>query len=450
MTTLRIQTPRWAVPFLQPSRYKAAYGGRGSGKSHFFAELLVERCLMKRTRAVCIREVQLSLKESVRQLIIDKIRDLGVQDSFEVLEAEIRAPHGGLIIFRGMQSYNAETIKSLEGYDIAFIEEAQTLSATSLRMLRPTIRAPGSEIWAAWNPRHDTDAIDDFFRGSQPPSNAIIARVNWSENPFFPEELRQEMLDDRLRDAEMAAHVWDGGYEIVSEGAYYALLLAQAEQDGRIGDFPYDPALPVLTAWDLGVDDYTAIWFLQEKANVVTAIDFYEASGEGAEELVRMGLPELAPAKEREPGWDAGDRPYRYGRHYFPHDVKVREWGAGRSRIATLQGLGLTSINVGLAVNPAERVNAVRKVLPFVRFNKATTNVGLKHLRGYSRKWNKSMETYSGPLHDEHSHAADAFGEFAINCHLSRPAVVAPVKNPPDLSPSSRKRATMGGASAWG
>jgi len=442
--TLQIKTPRWALPFLKPARYKAAYGGRGSGKSHFFAELLVERCMMAKTRAVCIREVQNSLRESVRQLIVDKIMALGLSDHFEVLEAEIRAPHGGLIIFRGMQAYNAETIKSLEGYDIAFIEEAQTLSATSLRMLRPTIRAPGSEIWAAWNPRNDTDPIDNFFRGDAPPSNSVIERVNWSENPFFPDELRQEMEDDRKRDPEMASHVWDGGYEIVTEGAYYAVLLAQAEAEERIGDFPYDPTLPVNTAWDIGVDDYTAIWFFQENGKQVRFIDYYEASGEGVESIVQQALPELVPPDQR-----MSDRTlvYRYGRHYLPHDVRVREWGAGRSRITTLQEFGVKPINIGVANGPPERINASRALLPMCYFNKATTNVGIKRLRGYSRRFNKSMETFSGPLHDSNSHGADAFGEAALNCRLT-------IARKPELALNPKDRYTRAkqpeGVSPWG
>lgn len=441
--------PVWIKRFEHPARYKGAYGGRASGKSHAFAEMLIERCLKQKTRAVCIREVQNSLKESVRQLIIDKIQQYGLGDQFEPLEAEIRGPHGSLIIFRGMQAYNAETIKSLEGYDLAWIEEAQTLSHTSLRMLRPTIRAPGSEIWATWNPRHDTDAIDGFLRGPQPPTNAIIERVNYSENPWLPDEMIQEMEEDRRRDPEAAAHVWDGGYEIVTEGAYYAVLLAQAEADGRIGDYPYDPALPVLTAWDIGVDDYTAIWFLQENGNQVRAIDYFEASGEGLEGIVRQALPELVPSEQRERELEVLRAvAFKYGRHFFPHDIKVREWGAGRSRLVTARELGLKDINVGIQVNPSERINALRKLLPNMRFNKATTNEGIKRLRNYSRRFNRAMETFSGPLHDQNSHGSDALGEFAINCHLTQPKIVQPVTEPRDRF--HRKAKSASGGSAWG
>lgn len=432
MLSLKINTPRWGLPFLEPSRYKAAWGGRASGKSHFFAELLVERCVMKKTRAVCIREVQNSLKESMRQLVVDKIAAMGLSDLFVIVEDEIRCPHGGLIIFRGMQAYNAETIKSLEGYDIALVEEAQTLSKTSLRMLRPTIRAPGSELWFIWNPRHDTDPVDQMFRGPTPPTNSIVVRVNYSDNPWLPDEMLQEMRDDRKADSDAASNIWDGGYEITSEGAYYASLLAVADKEGRVGDFPYDPALPVLTAWDIGIDDYTAVWFMQENGRQVRAIDYFETSGEGVPEIVKQALFELVPDADRQREMEVlRDVPYtRYGRHFLPHDVTVREWGAGRSRLVTLREHGLKDINIGIAVRPTERINAGRALLPFMRFNKATTDLGIKRLRNYSRRFNRSMETFSGPLHDQNSHGADAFGEFAINCRLTQEKVLEVAKDP--------------------
>lgn len=442
---LQIDTPRWLLPFLEPARYKGAFGGRASGKSHAFAEMLLERCVMKKTRAVCIREVQISLKESVRQLLVDKIAKYGLGEQFEVLEAEIRCPHGGLIIFRGMQAYNAETIKSLEGYDVAWIEEAQTLSKTSLRMLRPTIRAPGSEIWFTWNPRHDSDAVDELLRGPVPPANAVIRRVNWSDNPWLPDEMRQEMDDDRRRDPEMATHVWDGGYEIVTEGAYYATLLAHAESEGRIGDFGYDPALPVITGWDIGMDDYTAIWFAQENGNQIRFIDYFETSGEGVEDIVPQALPELVVPEKR---LLIRPLPYTYARHYLPHDVKVREWGPGRSRLATLQENGIKPVNIGVASGPAERINASRRIMPMAYFDRERCALGIKRLRGYSRRFNKAMETYSGPQHDENSHGADAFGELAINCYLTQVKTVAPQRNPG--YGDYRRKPSVNSASAWG
>lgn len=430
MSILQLPTPRVFAPLLAPSRYKGAYGGRGSGKSHFFAELLVEEAVrIPGLRAVCIREVQNSIRDSVRQLIVDKVARYGLEDRFQVLETEIRTPHGGTIIFRGMQNFNAENIKSLEGYDRAWVEEAQTLSDRSLRMLRPTIRKPGSELWFSWNPRHDTDPVDVLFRGGNPPEGTISVQANWQDNPWFPAELKAEMRRDYAADEEMAAHVWGGHYEIITEGAYYARALAQAEADGRIGEFPHRAHLPVHTSWDIGVDDYTAIWFWQEDGENATVIDYHETSGEGAQQIVDDALPEHgedARAAARRLIELGRARPWRYGRHYLPHDVKMREWGQGaRSRVETLMGLGLRGIIKGAALGPEERIAASRKLLPLVRFHDTPrVRVGLTRLRRYSRRWNDNMSVWQGPLHDENSHGADAFGEFAVNCPLIVPDVV--------------------------
>ena len=170
MSTLRIETTRTFEPLLAPARYKGAWGGRGSGKSHFFADLLVEDCLRQRgLLAVCIREVQKSLKESVKRLIEAKLRKrgLGEAEGFVCLKDKIRTPGNGAIIFQGMQDHNAESIKSLEGYHRAWVEEAQCLSSRSLDMLQPTLREPGSELWFSWNPRLKTDPVDRLLRGPE-------------------------------------------------------------------------------------------------------------------------------------------------------------------------------------------------------------------------------------------------------------------------------------------
>nr|WP_239538422.1 PBSX family phage terminase large subunit [Dyella mobilis] len=218
---MQIETPRVFAPLLEPSRYKGAHGGRGSGKSHFFAEMLVEHCMMQTTRAVCIREVQVSLKQSVKRLIEDKIEQLGVGGYFDVLDTEIRGPDGGLIIFQGMQSHTAESIKSLEGYDIAWCEEAQSLSQLSLRLLRPTIRKPGSELWFTWNPDSETDPVDTLLRGDKRVPGAIVVEANWADNPWFPDELEQERLVDLGRDPDGYDHVWEGGYQTISEAVIF-------------------------------------------------------------------------------------------------------------------------------------------------------------------------------------------------------------------------------------
>lgn len=249
MSTLQIQTPRVFLPLLKPSRYKGAHGGRGSGKSHFFAELLVEQALMQPGfRAVCVREVQKSLAQSVKRLIEDKIEALGVGKSFDVQEARIHTPGGGLIVFQGLQNHTADSIKSLEGMDVAWVEEAQSLSQRSLDLLRPTIRKPGSELWFSWNPNQETDPIDALLRSETPPPDAIVVQANYSDNPFLPDVLRAEMEYDRGRDPDKYAHVWLGEYQRNSE--------ARVFKNWRVEEFevPADALIRQGADWGFSVD----------------------------------------------------------------------------------------------------------------------------------------------------------------------------------------------------
>ena len=223
MSTLEIKTPRWALPLLKPSRYKGAWGGRGSGKSHFFAELLIEEHICNPNQSsVCVREIQKSLSQSVKKLLEVKIEELGVGQYFDVQDSQIKSRRGnGLIIFQGMQNHTADSIKSLEGYDRAWVEEAQSLSQNSLDKLRPTIRKPGSELWFSWNPNLHTDPVDQLLRGDVPPSDAIVAKVNWSENPWFPAVLKDEMEYDKRRDPDKYLHIWQGEYQRNSESRVF-------------------------------------------------------------------------------------------------------------------------------------------------------------------------------------------------------------------------------------
>tara|TARA_R110000796_G_scaffold242519_1_gene364601 strand:+ start:818 stop:2038 length:1221 start_codon:yes stop_codon:yes gene_type:complete len=219
---LQISTPRWFLPLLDQThgiRYRAAHGGRGSGKSHAFAELMVERCVAAKTKCICIRELQKSLSFSVKLLIEEKIKHLGVDHLFEVLHDRIKGTNGSLILFQGMQNQTASSVKSLEGFDIAWMEEAQDISEKSLEVLRPTIRKPGSEIWATWNPCNDDDPIE-FFR-TDPPKNSIIVEVNYSDNPWFPNVLLPEVEYDRKRDYDKFKHVWLGQFEESSEARIF-------------------------------------------------------------------------------------------------------------------------------------------------------------------------------------------------------------------------------------
>ncbi|MEL6277947.1 MAG: PBSX family phage terminase large subunit [Pseudomonadota bacterium] len=414
-------------PFLRSSRFKAAYGGRGGGKSHVFAQLLLLRHLQARTRSVCIREVQNSIRDSVAQLLLDYIDALRLNDHFEYVDKTIRDKFGGLILFRGMQSFNAHTVKSLEGMDIAWCEEASALSHNSIDKLLPTIRKPGSELWFSWNPEFETDAVDLLFRGGAPPDDAIVVPVSWRDNPW----LSKEALDEKDRayraDPEKADHIWGGGYNIVSEASYFAREIKRAEDEGRVGAFPpIAGGAPIETAWDIGVDDYTAIWFVQPDEQRPRFVDYWECSGMGAPEIVAAALPELNPDQAER--WNAlaelGRRkPFRYGEHFQPHDVRVREWGGGaRSRVEVLTRLGLKPLRVGAATKPEDRIAAARELLEVAVFDDTPrVRLGLRHLRRYARRWNQMLETYGAPLHDEHSHCADAFGEYAVNVSVRRP-----------------------------
>lgn len=255
MTALRIQTPAWAEPLLAPARYKGAHGGRGSGKSHFFAELLVEEHVSNQSqRSVCIREVQKSIKMSAKLLIENKIEQLGVGEYFEVQDSIIKSRKGGgMMIFQGMQNHTADSIKSLEGFDRAWIEEAQSVSHRSLELIRPTIRKPNSELWFSWNPYLNTDPIDVLLRGENPPPDSTIVQVNYMDNPWLPGVLRAEMEYDRGRDLDKYEHVWLGGYVKNTE--------ARVFKNWRVEDFetPNDAIHRLGADWGFSVDPTCAV-----------------------------------------------------------------------------------------------------------------------------------------------------------------------------------------------
>lgn len=204
-----------------PVRYRAVYGGRGSAKSHSFALALVLKAAAQPLRIGCYREIQKSIRDSVKRLLDDKIREAGLQDFFESTDTEIRAPNGSLFIFQGLRT-NPDAVKSTEGLDIAAVFEANRVSQRSWDLLVPTIRKNGSEIWAEWNPEFEKDPVDLLFRGPDgAPPGSIVRRVNFDENPFFPDVLKQELEWDRKRDPEKYAHIWLGEYQRHSEARVF-------------------------------------------------------------------------------------------------------------------------------------------------------------------------------------------------------------------------------------
>ena len=222
MTTLAIDTPRVFLPLLEKARFRGAKGGRGSGKSTFFAELAVERSYAEKVDIVCIREVQDTLQHSVKKLLEKTIQRMGLGQFFEVQKTEIRSARGGVIIFRGMQDYNAENIKSLEDFDIAWFEEAQTASQRSLDLLTPTLRKRGSELWFSWNPNSADDPIEKLLCGDDPIENAIVVEAQYWHNPwFYDTELPADMERDRKRDPDKYQHIWCGAYRKMSEALVF-------------------------------------------------------------------------------------------------------------------------------------------------------------------------------------------------------------------------------------
>ena len=232
---LEIATPRWALPLLQPARDKGVHGGRGSGKSHQFAEMLIEEHIYNQSqRSVCLREVQKSIKYSVKQLLDDKIEKMGAWDYFQSQEAIIKSRKGdGIILFQGMQNHTSDSIKSLEGFDRSWFEEAQNASQRSIDLLRPTIRKPGSELWWSWNPENEDDPVDVMLRTGPKREGAIIIEANYMDNPWFPDVLRDEMEYDKRRDPDKYQHIWLGGYQKHSNSRVFT--------NWRIEEFESDP-----------------------------------------------------------------------------------------------------------------------------------------------------------------------------------------------------------------
>jgi phage terminase large subunit len=407
LSILDIQTARVFQPLLTPARYKGAHGGRGSGKSHFFGEFLCEECQStKGTLAVCIREVQRTLAQSSKRLIESKIQALGLGSGFKVWHDKIETPGDGLIIFQGMQDHSAESIKSLEGFRIAWVEEAQTLSARSLSLLRPTIRAEGSEIWASWNATRKSDAVDDFFRGPNGlPKGAVLVKANWRDNPWWNEILEAERQLELERYPERYDHTYEGGYAQAFEGAYYASLLTKAKLEGRIGKVSADPLLPIRAFHDIGGSSATAdaytIWIVQWVGQEIRVLDCYESVGQVLAFHVNW---------MRKNG-------YEEAINYFPHDGVndnnvlgnryYQHWEQAGFKCeppVKNQGKGAASM----------RVEAVRRLGPKMWFDEAKTESGRQALGFYHERKDEIRNVGLGPEHDWSSHFADAFGLMAI------------------------------------
>jgi phage terminase large subunit len=406
-TTLEIPTARAFQPLLSDVRYKGAWGGRGSGKSHFFAGLVIEKCLLKPgARILCVREVQKSLKESAKRLIEQKIEEFGLGRKFDCLESEIKTPGGGVISFTGMKDHTAESVKSYEGYDVAWVEEAQSVSPRSLALLRPTIRAPGSELWFSWNPRRKNDPVDEMLRGPVLPTGAEVVRANWSDNPWFPAELEQERLDCLAIKPEHYDHIWEGGYASVTEGAYFAACLAAAKSERRIGNVAFDPLMTVRLFFDIGGTgaraDACSIWPAQFIAREIRTRDYYEAVGQPLSTHINW-LRSKGYTPDKAQIW-------------LPHDGATSDKVYAVSYESALRDAGYTVTvvpNQGKGA-AAARVEAGRRRFPSIWFDEETTQAGRDALGWYHERRDPERNIGLGPEHDWSSHGADAFGLMCV------------------------------------
>jgi len=255
------QFPKRLEFLFDEHRYKVAYGGRGSGKSWSFARALILQGASKTLRILCAREVQKSIKQSVHQLLSDQIQALGLGSFYEVLESEIRGKNGTQISFAGLATNTVESIKSFEGVDIVWVEEAQTVSKRSWDILIPTIRKESSEIWVTFNPDIDTDDTYQRFVINAP-DNAHVVKVNWSDNPWFPSVLNDERLHCKLTNPDYN-NIWEGDCKAAVDGAIYANEIREAQENGRITTVPYDPMLKVHVVMDLGWNDSMSVILCQ-------------------------------------------------------------------------------------------------------------------------------------------------------------------------------------------
>lgn len=420
MSTLKINTFEVFAPLLEPARYKGAWGGRGSGKSHFFAELLIEDALMAPSTmnegllCVCLREVQKTLAQSAKRLIEMKLISfgLGERDGFTVYKDVIKTPGDGLIVFQGLQDHTADSIKSLEGFHRAWAEESQSLSARSLALLRPTIRWENyrlglkSELWFSWNPRRRTDPVDVMLRGNDLPTDSTVIRANWSDNPRFTSVLEQERLDCLRTTPEQYDHIWEGGYATVLEGAYYAKSIQEARSENRIGIVHADPLMTIRLFIDIGgtgakADAFT-IWACQFVGREIRVLNYYEAVGQPlGTHVAWMRSNNYTPEKAQ---------------IWLPHDGSSNDKVYDVSYESALKQAGyyVTVVpNQGKGAAKA-RIESARRTFPATWFNEPTTEHGLSALGWYHEKKDEARNIGLGPEHDWASHGADAYGLMSV------------------------------------
>ena len=391
----------WAFQFLfEKARYKVAYGGRGSGKSWAFARYLILRAASEPGYlCLCTREIQKSIQESVLRLLADQINEMGLADHFEIQRSTIKGKNGSQFIFEGLR-HNIYNIKSYEGVDTVWVEEAQTVSDLSWRVLIPTIRKEGSEIIVSFNPDLEEDPTYQRFVIHAPPG-AEVHKVNFTENPYCPQVLKDEAKLLEMTDPVQYRNVWLGECKQAVEGAIFAQELEKAKEERRLTVVKPELAVPVNTYWDLGRSDNTAIWFAQLVGMEWRLVDYYEANGQQFKHFLEIML----------------ERGYNYGTMYLPHDAANELLAAdytieqqARRAIEDNPKLGDDVTIVPRVTKKSLAIDAARGIFSRCVFDSEATQDGLQCLRRY--RYDVDAQTGrvgKNPKHDIHSHGADAF-----------------------------------------
>ena len=396
--------PKLVNLFDGEARYRVAFGGRGSGKTRSFALMSAVygyRWGMsgKQGQILCAREHLNSLDESSLEEVKSAIQSVDWLDAYyEIGEKYIRSRDGKVsYVFAGLRR-NLDSIKSKARVILAWVDEAENVSEAAWQKLIPTIREEESEIWVTYNPESKHSAVHQRFRVN-PSSDVKVCEINWRDNPWFPDVLNQERINDQKLRPDVYDHVWEGAFLIHVEGAYYTVEMREANAEGRIGSAPYDRSVGVVTAWDLGVGDSTAIWFAQMVGPEVRLIDYYESSGVGLDHYVAI----------------LNSKGYNYTDHILPHDVRVRELGTGKSRLETLDNLGVRPITIAAQLNVDDGIQAVRSLLGRAWFDEEKCERGIDCLRQYRRDYDENNKSFMArPLHDWSSHGAVAMRYLAI------------------------------------
>jgi len=376
-------------------RYKVAYGGRGSGKSWAFARALLIQGASTPLRVGCFREVQKSIKDSVHKLLSDQIQALGLGQFYEVLETTIRGRNGSEFLFGGLASHTVESIKSYEGLDRAWVEEAQTVSKKSWDILLPTIRKPASEIWVSFNPDLDTDETYVRFIVNKQPEDWVV-KVNWSDNPWFPEVLNKERLRCLKTQPKDYPNIWEGECKAAVDGAIYADEVVAAIEQGRVGNVPYDPLLKVHVIMDLGWNDAMSISLVQRNGSELRIIrnieDSHRTLDSYTQELKALGL--------------------NWGKMWLPHDARHKDFKTGKSTEEIMRALGWEARIIPMhAVE--DGIRQARMAFPRCYFDKTHADRLVQCLKRYRRQITQTTNEPGAPLHDEFSHGADNFRYIA-------------------------------------